>query len=46
MTTDLHDVPPYLIQPLIPAIAAGNVSCAQALGMHDATREVCLAYGI
>ncbi|KAI9567481.1 hypothetical protein HD554DRAFT_2192701 [Boletus coccyginus] len=31
MSSDL-DVPPYLIQPLIPTITAGVVSCAQALG--------------
>ncbi|KAH0835954.1 hypothetical protein J3R83DRAFT_9880 [Lanmaoa asiatica] len=30
MSADL--VPPYLIHPLIPAITAGNLSCAQALG--------------
>lgn len=34
MSTDL-DVPPYLTQPLIPAISPGAVSCAQALGMHN-----------
>lgn len=34
MSSDL-DVPPYLTQPLVPAISAGDVSCAQALGMHN-----------
>jgi hypothetical protein len=34
MSTDL-DVPPYLTQPVVPAISAGDVSCAQALGMHN-----------
>ncbi|KIJ61532.1 hypothetical protein HYDPIDRAFT_176932 [Hydnomerulius pinastri MD-312] len=27
-----QDVPPYLIQPLIPEISIGDISCAQALG--------------
>ncbi|KAF9225922.1 hypothetical protein BS17DRAFT_777879 [Gyrodon lividus] len=31
-----QDVPPYLIQPLIPEITTGNISCAQALGIHNA----------
>jgi hypothetical protein len=26
------DVPPYLLQSLIPSITAGNVTCAQAFG--------------
>lgn len=46
MATDLQDVPPYLIHPLIPAISVGNVSCAQALGAHNTARIVLLTYEI
>ena len=45
MAADLQDVPPYLIQPLIPTISTGIVSCAQALGVYSTARIVSLTHG-